>query len=80
MGEGSWKVQTSNYRINKPCGYNLQHGDQSLKKKKKKDGNLLTRDTLHDLLKILLFLQVRVIVSKNLSFKKSNSRNFFIEA
>lgn len=66
--EGGQKVQTSNYKINKPCGYNLQHGDQSLKKKK--DGNLLTRDTLYDLLKILLFLQIRVIVSKDLFFKK----------
>lgn len=27
--EGGQKVQTSNYKINKPCGYNLQHGDES---------------------------------------------------
>ena len=69
MGEGSWKVQTSNYKINKPCGYNLQHGDQ-LFFFLKKDGNLITRDTLHDLLEILLFLQIRV--SFQGSLKKKN--------
>lgn len=27
MGEGSQKVHTSNYKINKPRGGNVQHGD-----------------------------------------------------
>ena len=29
MGDGGQKVQTSSYKINKPRGYNVQHGDYS---------------------------------------------------
>ena len=29
MGEGSWKVQTSGYKISKSWGGNIQHGDYS---------------------------------------------------
>ena len=29
MGEGGQKVQTSSYRVNKSCGCDVRHGDNS---------------------------------------------------
>ena len=37
MGEGGQKVNTSSYKINKSWGYNVQHGDYSLKVAKRVD-------------------------------------------